>query len=128
MHLSNGPFCSFNVNNNNNNNNNKKSIYNLFRLKKETILKHNFNNNNNNNNNNFLKKIFNENSLLTYFKQIAIHKLKVEKRTIKKLFTIYFDEEETTFKPFLFSDKVTMLFFLKKSITYTKLKILKKRE
>ena len=39
----------------------------------------------------------NENSLLTYFKGIAIHKLKVEKRTIKKLFTIYFDEKADFF-------------------------------
>ena len=66
-------------------------------------------------------------TLLTYFKQIAIHKLKVEKRTIKKLFTIYFDEKETTFKPIFFCDKVTMLFLLKKSIIYTKLKIFKKK-
>lgn len=29
------------------------------------------------------------NSLLTYFKEIAIYKLKVEKRTVKNVFTIF---------------------------------------
>ena len=53
-----------------------------------------YNNNNNNNNN----KCNNENSLLTYFKQIAIHKLKVLQFISMK--------KETTFKPIFFLIKL----------------------
>ena len=44
----------------------------------------------------------NENSLLTYFKQIAIHKLKVEKITIKNCLQFISMKKETTFKPIVF--------------------------
>ena len=46
--------------------------------------------------------IVNIKSLLTYFKQIAIHKLKVEKRTIKKYLQFISMKKETTFKPIFF--------------------------
>ena len=41
-------------------------------------------------------------SLLTYFKQIAILKLKVEKRTIKNYLQFISMKKETTFKPIFF--------------------------
>ena len=67
-------------------------------------------------------------SLLTYFKQIAIHKLKVEKRSIKNYLQLISMKKETTFKPIFFSHKVTMLFLLKKINNIYKVKNLKKRE